>query len=93
MQLKNLSTAIEKINIKEKNNEESDKSNTEERDNREISDEVTMIARNRKNDYDDNVNNDTVQGRSEVESEETYQTKISIKDALESDILEHGEKI
>ena len=49
-----------------------------------------MIARNRKNDYDDNVNNDTVQGRSEEESEEKYQTKIIIKDALASDILEHG---
>ena len=33
-------------------------------------DEVTMLARNKKNDGDDNVNIDVVQGRSEVESEE-----------------------
>ena len=45
MQLQNLSTDIEKINRKEINNEESDKSDTEERDKIQISDEVTMIAR------------------------------------------------
>ena len=45
MQLKNLSTYIENINRKEINNEESDKSETEERDKIKISDEVTMIAR------------------------------------------------
>ena len=51
-----------------------------------------MIAINKRNDEDDNVNNDAVQGRSEVESEEKYQTEISKKDALASDILEHGGK-
>ena len=51
-----------------------------------------MIARNRKNDGDDNVNNDVVQGRSEVESEEKNQTKISKKYALASDTLDHGEE-
>ena len=49
-----------------------------------------MLARNKTNDEDDNVNNDVVQGRSEVESEEKYQTEISKQDALASDILEHG---
>ena len=56
MQLKNLSTDIDKINRKEINNEESDKSDTEERDKIQISDEVTMIAE--KKDYDDQVNKD-----------------------------------
>ena len=51
-----------------------------------------MLARNKSNDEDDNVNNDVVQGRSEVESEEKDQTKISKKDALASDILDHGEE-
>ena len=55
-------------------------------------DEVTMLARNKSNDGDDNVNNDVVQVRSEVESEEKYQTKISKKYALASDTLDHGEK-
>ena len=45
VQLQNLSTDIEKINRKEINNEESDKSDTEERDKIQISDEVTIIAR------------------------------------------------
>ena len=33
-----------------------------------------MLDRNKTNDEDDNVNNDAVQGRSEEESEEKYQT-------------------
>ena len=36
-----------------------------------------MLAKNKSNDEDDNVNNDVVQGRSEVESEEKYQMNIS----------------
>ena len=51
-----------------------------------------MLARNKSNDGDDNVNNDVVQGRSKVESEEKYQTKINKIDALASDILDHGEE-
>ena len=54
--------------------------------------ELTMLARNNKNDGDDNVNIDVVQGRSEVESEEKDQTKISKKYALASDTLDHGEE-
>ena len=50
MQLQNLSTAIEKINRKGSNNEESEKSDAEERDKIQISDEVTMITRNKRND-------------------------------------------
>ena len=49
-----------------------------------------MIYRNKRNDDYDKVNNDAVQERSEEESEETYQTEISKKYALASDILEHG---
>ena len=45
VQLRNLSTDIEKINRKEINNEETDKSDTEERDKIQISEEVTIIAR------------------------------------------------
>ena len=45
MQLQNLSTDIEKINRKEINNVELDKLDTEERDEIQISDEVTIIAR------------------------------------------------
>ena len=55
-------------------------------------DEVTMLARNNKNDGDDNVNIDVVQGRNEVELEEIDQTKISKKYALASDTLDHGEE-
>ena len=65
MQLQNLSTAIENINRKESHNEESDKSNTEERDKIQISYEVTMIARNKRNDDDDKVNKDADQRRIE----------------------------
>ena len=42
------------------------------------SDEVTMLARNERNDGGDNVNIDVFLGRSEVESEEKDQSKISI---------------
>ena len=48
MQLQNLSTDIEKINRKEIYNVESDKSDTEERDKIQISDEVAMIDRKKK---------------------------------------------
>ena len=65
MQLQKLGTDIEKINRKEINNEESEKSDTEERDKIQISDEVTMIARNKRKDDDDQVNKDADQGRSE----------------------------
>ena len=41
-----------------------------------------MLARNKSNDEYDNVNNDVVQGRSEVESKENDQTEICKKDAL-----------
>ena len=92
MQLQSLSTAIEKINRKESNNEESEKSDTEERDEIKISDKVTIIARNKRNYDDDKVNNDSIQGRSEEEPEEKDQIEISKKDALASDILEHGEE-
>ena len=51
-----------------------------------------MIDRNKRNYDGDKVNNDAVQGRSEEESEEIYQTEISKKYALASDILEHGGK-
>ena len=51
-----------------------------------------MLARNKKNDGDDNDNIYVVQGRSEVESEEKYQTKISNKYALASDTLDHDEE-
>ena len=68
MQLQNLSTDIEKINGEESNNEESDKSDTKERDKIQTSDEVTMIARNKINDDNYQVNKDASQGRSEEES-------------------------
>ena len=55
-------------------------------------DEVTMLARNKKNDGDDNVIIDVVRGRSEVESEEKYQTKTSKTYVLASDTLDHGEE-
>ena len=51
MQLQNLSTDIEKINIKEIDNVDSDKSDTEERDKIQISGTVIMIDR-KKGDYD-----------------------------------------
>ena len=41
-----------------------------------------MIARNKRNDDDDQVNKYSDQGRSEEESEENYQTEISKKYAL-----------
>ena len=51
-----------------------------------------MLARKKSNDEDDNVNRDIFQGRSEVEPEQKDQTEISKKDALASDILDHGEE-
>ena len=86
MQLKNLITAIEK-QTENKKDEESDKSKTEEIHKKNIVDEVTMLARNKTNDEDNNVNNYVVQGRSEAESEEKDQTEIIKKDALVSYIL------
>ena len=62
-----------------KKNEESDKSNTQERYKKRISDEVIMIARNKRNDYDDKVNNDGVQGRIEVERKEKTRQKLAKK--------------
>ena len=53
---------------------------------------MTILARHKSNDEDDNVNNDVVQGRSELESEEKDQTEIRKKYALASDILDHGEE-
>ena len=46
-----------------------------------------MITRKIRNDDYDKVSNDAVQGRSEEEPEEKYQTEISKKYALASDIL------
>ena len=51
-----------------------------------------MISRKKINDHDYKVNKDSDQGRSEEESEEKYQTKISKKYALAWDILEPGGK-
>ena len=53
---------------------------------------MTILARNNKNDGNDDVNIDVVQKRSEVKSEEKDQTKISKKYALASDTLDHGEE-
>ena len=55
-------------------------------------DELTMFAKKNRNDGDDNVNIDVVQGISEVESEEKYQMNISKKYDLASDTLDHGEE-
>ena len=44
-----------------------------------------MFTKNNRNDGDDNVNIDVIQGRSGVESEEKDQMNISKKDALASD--------
>ena len=48
MQLQNLGTDIEKMNRKEIDDLESDKSDTEERDKIEILDEETMIDRKKR---------------------------------------------
>ena len=53
---------------------------------------LQCLLKNNRNDGDDNVNIDVVQGRSEVEPEEKDQTKISKKYALASDTLDHGEE-
>ena len=55
-------------------------------------DEFTMLTKNNRNDGDDNVNIDVVQGISEVESEEKDQMNISKKNALASDDLDHGKE-
>ena len=55
MQLQNLGTDVEKINRKEIDDLESDKSDTEERYKIEISDKMIMIDR-KKDDDDDQVN-------------------------------------
>ena len=55
-------------------------------------DDWTMLARNNRNDGDDNVNIDVFQGWSELESEEKDQTKIRKKDALASNTLDQGEE-
>ena len=51
-----------------------------------------MLARNKSKDGDDNVNNDVVQGRSEVGLEEEDHAEIRKIYALVSDILDHGEE-
>ena len=53
------------------------KSINEERDLKNKMDEFTMFTKINRNDGDDNVNSDVVQGRSEVESEEKYMMNIS----------------
>ena len=61
----------------------------EERDLKNKMDEFTMLTKINKNDGDDNVNIEDVQGRTEVEFEETnsmnIQMNISKKYALASD--------
>ena len=91
VQLQNMSTDIEKINRKEIDDVESDKSDTEERDKIQISDEV-IIPDRKKDDDDDQVNKDADQGTSEEEQEEKDQTERSKRYALESDISEPGER-
>ena len=91
MQLKILSTDIEKVNIKEIDNVESEESDTEEIDKIQISDEVIIIDRKI---YDDDyqVNKDADQGTREKESEGKYGTERRKKDSLESDISEPDER-
>ena len=69
-QMKNVNTNIETTKRKSINHEELDKSINKERDLKNKMDEFTMLTKKNKNDGDDNVNIDVVQGRSEVESEE-----------------------
>ena len=90
MQLQNLGTDVEKINRKEIDDLESDKSDTEERYKIKISDEMIMID-GKKDDDDDQSNNDTDQGTSDEESKERDQTEKSKKGDLESDISEPDE--
>ena len=79
-------------NRKTINHEELEKSINEERYLKNKMDEFRMPTKNNRNDGDDNVNIDVVQGRSEVESEEKDQMNISKKNALASDTLDHGEE-
>ena len=44
---------------------------------KKILDEVTMLARNKSNDGDDNVNNNVVQGRSEVDQKKKIRQKLA----------------
>ena len=87
--MKNLSTTIETTKRKTINHEELRKSVNEERDLKNKMDEFTMFTKKKRNDGDDNVNIDVVQGRSELESEEknhmNIQMNISKKYALASD--------
>ena len=83
--MKILSTTTETTNRKTINHEELEKSINEERYLNDKMDEFTMLTKNNRNDGDNNVNIDVVQGRSEVESEEKDQMNISKKDALASD--------
>ena len=88
-QMKNLSKPIETAKSETKKNEELKKSINEESDLKNKMDEFTMLTKRNKKDGDDNVNIDVVQGRTEVEFEETnpmnIQKNISKKDALASD--------
>ena len=65
-----MSTDIETTKRKTINHEELEKSINEERDLKNKMDEFTMFTKKNRNDGDDNVNIDVVQGRSEVDSEE-----------------------
>ena len=56
-----------------------EKSINEERYLKNKMDEFTMLTKINRNDGDDNVNSDVVQGRSEVESEEKDMMNISKK--------------
>ena len=78
-QMKNLSKTIETSKRKTINHEELEKYINEERDIKNKMDEFTMLPKINRNDGDDNVNSDVVQGRSEVESEEKDKMNISKK--------------
>ena len=69
-QMKNLSKTIETSKRKTINHEELEKSINGERYLKNKMDEFTMLTKINRNDGDNNVNSDVVQGRSEVESEE-----------------------
>ena len=72
-----MSKTIETSKIKTKNHEELEKSINEERDLKNKMDKFTMLTTINRNDGDDNVNSDVVQGRSEVESKEKDKMNIS----------------
>ena len=65
--MKILSKTIETSKRKTISHEELEKSINEERDLKNKMDEFTILPKINRNDGDDNVNSDVVQGRSEVE--------------------------